>query len=97
MQVSQIIDSYHLKSIAIGTYVSFIVFGGFQGLLSGWSKYNQWRNTRKEIDIGSELYNPVVNTAIDMGYWTHYVVLGCIGSVVIAGTHFVNHHISSHY
>lgn len=74
------------KSALATVYLGFVLYGGIRGVVSGWKKYNKWRETRKEIDVKSDLYNPIVNTVVDVGTWTNHVVLGGVGSAVIAGT-----------
>lgn len=68
------------------TYVGIVTLGGIRGIISGTGKFEDWHCKREKVTIGSDLYDPVINTIRDSGVWGLYALQGGLGSAAIVAT-----------
>jgi hypothetical protein len=60
--------------------------GGIRGTTSGYSKFNDWYINRQPVSIGSQMYDPIINTCRDSGMFGFYILQSGLGSALIVAT-----------
>ncbi len=67
-------------------YGGIVAIGFIRGAFSGCEQYYKWKTTRKQVSIGSDLYDPTINVVRDAGYWGFNTLQGGFGSAIIVAT-----------
>lgn len=71
----------------VGYFYGGVIFIGLcKGGLQGCYIWGNWLANRKQITIGSEKYDPIINNVRDVGQWGFYVLQSGIGSALIVAT-----------
>jgi len=83
----KVIKTSSVGRLALYGYTGMVTIGFLRGLISGWGAYYDWKFLRREtIDIGSTIYNPIINICRDKGVWAFYVMQGAVGSALLVAT-----------
>lgn len=67
-------------------YGGIVGLGFLQGAYVGCGQHLEWLKERKEVTVGSNTYDPIVNTCRDVGHWGFNVLYAGFGSALFVAT-----------
>lgn len=74
-----------LKAV-LYAYCGVVTLGFMKGVYLGWIEYEKWESTRSKVSIGNPMYDPIINTCRDVGYWGFCTIEAGVGSAIIVAT-----------
>lgn len=67
-------------------YAGVVSLGAVKGAISACNQYWTWRQTRTPVTINSPMYDPIINSCRDVGYWGFNALQAGVGSAIIVAT-----------
>lgn len=74
------------NKILLYTYYGVVTVGAIRGTVGGYNKFDDWYSSRKQVSVGSQMYDPIINTCRDSGMFGFYTLQSGLGSAVIVAT-----------